>query len=56
MDQSTETQGFISRLQTWAMYPVTNQMDLLDTILTVLLVTTLAAAWIIVLKHLLGEP
>lgn len=47
--------GFITRLQTWAMHPVTTQMDFLDVVLTVLLVATAGFAWIIVLKHLTGE-
>lgn len=47
--------GFLTRLKTWAMHPVTTQMDFLDVVLTVLLVATAGFAWIIVLKHLTGD-
>lgn len=44
--------GFLSRLRTWATYPLTNQMDMLSVVLTTLLVVSLAYAWIIVMRHI----
>lgn len=48
-------QGFVTRLQNWVLYPVTNQMDMLDTVLTTVLVASLAYAWIIILRHITEE-
>ena len=44
--------GFVSRLQQWALFPVTNQMDMLTTVLTTILVVTLAYAWLHVMAHI----
>lgn len=52
---NTDNPGFLTRLRTWAMHPVTTQMDFLDVVLTVLLVVTAGFAWVIVLKHLTGD-
>lgn len=49
---STNNPGFVTRLQQWALFPITNQMDMLDTVLTTILVITLAYAWIIILRHI----
>ena len=54
MDNTDNTQnpGFVSRVKSWAMFPVTTKMDFLDVVLTVILVGTVGFAWIAVLKHL----
>jgi hypothetical protein len=44
--------GFVTRLQNWVLYPVTNQMDMLDVVLSTVLVVTIAFAWIIILRHI----
>lgn len=49
---SNNNPGFVTRLQQWALYPVTNQMDMLTVVLTTVLVVTLAYAWVIILKHI----
>lgn len=52
MDDNSNSGGFVSRLQSWAMYPITNQMGILDIVLTTVLVITTAMVWFWVLKHL----
>ena len=49
------SQGLTTRLRDWAAYPVMNQMDMLDVVLTTVLVATLAFAWIVILKHITEE-
>lgn len=54
MDQTDQTSnpGFVSRVKSWAMYPVTTKMDFLDVVLTAILVATVGFAWIAVLRHI----
>lgn len=51
-DNNSSNPGFVSRLSQWAAYPVVNPMDMLDVVLSTVLVVTLAYAWIIILKHI----
>lgn len=37
--------GFLTRLQKWAAHPVTSDMDIMDVVLTTLLVLCVAFAW-----------
>lgn len=48
---SSDNPGFITRLQTWALAPITSPMDMLDVVLTTILVATLAFAWWGVMRH-----
>lgn len=43
--------GLVSRLSAWTVAPFTTPMDLFDVVLTVILVTTVAVAWLHILKH-----
>lgn len=52
MQGQNDNPGFVTRLQQWALFPVTNQMDMLSTVLTAVLVVTVAYCWIIILKHI----
>lgn len=51
MDTSTNP-GFVTRLQTWAMTPITNPMDMLSVVLTVILVATVSYGWVKVMQHI----
>jgi hypothetical protein len=44
--------GLITRLKQWALYPVTNQMDMLTVVLTTVLVISVAYAWVMILRHI----
>lgn len=49
---STANPGFVTRLQKWAIDPITNPMDMLSVVLTVILVATVAFAWVKVMQHI----
>lgn len=51
-NSNTSNPGFITRLSQWAAYPVVNQMDMLDVVLSTILIVSLAYAWVIILKHI----
>lgn len=46
------SQGLVTRLSQWAAFPIMNPMDMLDVVLSTVLVVSLAYAWIIILKHI----
>lgn len=48
---SSDNPGFITRVQTWALHPITQPMDMLDVVLTTILVVTVAFAWVGVMAH-----
>ena len=52
MDGNNNSPGFVTRLQQWALYPVTTPMDMITLILTTVLVVTLAFAWVHVMQHI----
>lgn len=51
-DNNSSNPGFVTRLSQWAAHPVMNPMNMLDVVLTTVLVVSLAYAWIIILKHI----
>jgi len=55
VDTNTTNSGFATRLSQWAAFPVMNQMDMLDVVLSTVLIVSLAYAWIIILRHITEE-
>lgn len=51
MDQS-QNPGFVTRLQQWALFPVTNRMDMLSVVLTTVIIVSVAYAWGTILRHI----
>lgn len=55
MSADTTANGLVTRLTAWAAAPITQPMDIVDVILTSILVTTLVVAWLFVLRHIIPE-
>lgn len=47
----TNAPGLLTRLQAWAATPITTPMDIVDVLLTTVLVTTVVVAWLFVMRH-----
>jgi hypothetical protein len=48
----TNAPGLVSRLQAWAAWPITNQMDITDVVLSTVLITTVVVAWLFIMRHI----
>jgi hypothetical protein len=52
MEGTDQNPGFVTRLQQWALVPIAEPMDMLTTVLTTILIVTLAFAWVHVMQHI----